>query len=172
MDPQIISAVIVSVATVAAVVIGWWLHERKNHAKYFGRKGAPETTAIELPHKTTNRGQLKSRACEHQVATPTSNLSKIKVNEIVDSINSAPPFQKEQTAKNFSGIRVRWVGYLKEASEDPRDKDSVRVNLTINQDTLIGYSFWFTEKVANFPEVRTLKETLNKPAPQHQLFEK
>jgi hypothetical protein len=85
------------------------------------------------------------------------NLSPITVKEIVDAINSAPPFQRADISKKYNGVRVNWTGYLREAREDYRSAGRVRVNLNIDPDSIVGYSFWFTEAVANFPEVRTLK---------------
>jgi hypothetical protein len=93
----------------------------------------------------------------HSVIATETTLSKITVKEIVEAINAAPPFQKDQIAKQYNGIKVKWTGYLKEAKEDYRDKESVRVNLNVERDEIVGYSFWFTVKVAKIPEIRALK---------------
>lgn len=93
----------------------------------------------------------------HSGIAPVTQLSKITVKEIVEAINAAPPFQKDQVAKQYNGIKVKWTGYLKEAKEDFYDKKSVRVNLNVKRDTIIGHSFWFTEKIAKVPEIRALK---------------
>lgn len=158
MDPQITAALIGGAATVAAAIIGWWLHERKSHNKLSVDQKSNESDSIAPIIKKTN---VVINKTESNRVQPTerhaTSISKITVKEIVESINTAPPFQKDQTAKQYNGIAVKWTGYLKEAMEDPRDKESVQVNLTINQETYIGDSFWFSEKVANFPEIRTLK---------------
>ena len=158
MDPEITAALIVGAATVAAAVIGWWLHERKSHRKLSVDQKSTESVSKYMLTDETNLVTLNTDANKHQPAVrQATSISNITVKEIVESINSAPPFQKEQIAKQYNGITVKWTGHLKEAMEDPRDKESVRVNLTINQDTYIGDSFWFSEKVENFPEIRTLK---------------
>lgn len=158
MDTQIIAAVIGGFATIAAVVIGWWLHEKKSRVKLSGGTKSLAAGKGGLPSETTDTGKVKAGENEHHsIASPAINLSKITVKEIVDTINSVPPFQKDQTAKQYNGIKVKWTGYLKEATEDFRDKESVRVSLTISQDALIGNSFWFAEKIANIPEIRTLQ---------------
>lgn len=157
-DPQITAALIGGIATIAAVVIGWWLHERKSHRKI---SAAPKSTKADSQTILTNQSSFVSaetKATSSQLTEcPVTSLSKITVKEIVESINSAPPFQKEKIAQQYNGITVNWTGHLKEAMEDPRDKESVHANFTINQDTYIGESFWFSEKVVNFPEIRSLK---------------
>ncbi|MBA3014090.1 MAG: hypothetical protein FP815_03950 [Desulfobulbaceae bacterium] len=158
MDPQITAALIGGAATVAAAIIGWWLHERKSHRKLSENQTSTESVQKYPPTDKTNLAIIKTDANKHQpVVRQVTSISNITVKDIVESINSAPPFQKEQIAKQYNGITVKWIGHLKEVMEDPRDKESVRVNLTINQDTYIGDSFWFSEKVENFPEIRTLK---------------
>jgi len=157
-DPQVLAAIIGGVATIAAVVIGWWLHERKSHTKTLA---APKSTDVEPEATLSNRNGFvsgKAKVKNSALAErPVMGLSRITVKEIVDSINSAPPFQKDQISKQYNGITVKWTGYLKEAMEDPRDKESVFANFAINKETPIGESFWFSEKVVNFPEIRTLK---------------
>ncbi|MFD0930661.1 hypothetical protein ACFQ1T_12815 [Methylophilus glucosoxydans] len=157
-DPQISAALIAGFATIAAVVVTWWLNERKNYKKSSVEQETVESDSILPLAKKTDSVSPKVEASKDQLVELTlASISKITVKEIIESINSAPPFQKELIAKQYNGIVVRWIGHLKEAMEDPRDKESVRVSLTINQGTYIGDSFWFTEKMANFPEVRTLK---------------
>lgn len=158
MDPQIIGAVIVSIATVAAVVIGWWLQEEKSHKKTSLDSKAIEPDISVLHQHTEEKSKTAVDANSHPSGiAPGANISKITVKDIVDAINAAPPFQKDQIAKQYNGIKVRWTGYLKDAKEDSRDKESVRVNLNVKRDTIIGYSFWFTEKIVKIPEIRALK---------------
>lgn len=154
MDPQIIAALIVGVTTILAVVIGWWLHQKKSHERHEKRA---ELDSKALPANRISSDKLEDQAINNQLFERPISLSNVTTKEIVDSINSAPPFQKEQIAEQYKGIVVKWTGHLKEVMADPRDKEGVRVNLSINQDTFIGDSFWFSEKVTNFPEIRTLK---------------
>lgn len=156
MDPQIIAAIIVGVASIAAVVIGWWLHQKKGDERF---KFVPKSAELDSKALAANRidsVKLEAQANSEQMVEQLVGLSKIRVKEIVESINSAPPFQTEQIAIQYKGIVVDLTGYLKEVMEDPRDKESVRVNLTFNQEIYIGNSFWFSEKLVNFPEIRTL----------------
>lgn len=157
-DPQITAALIAGVATIAAVVIGWWLHEKKSQRKPSVAPKSIESDSNNSSSIETIFASLETDANKDKSAERTlTTLSKVTVKEVVESINSAPPFQKEQIASQYKGIAVKWTGHLKEVLEDPRDKESVLVNLTINQDTFVGNSFWFSEKVAKFPEIRTLK---------------
>lgn len=158
MDAQIIAALIGGVATIAAAVIAWWLHEKKSHASLSGGSKIAVPDSKNSPPNIINNIKSDAELSRHQlIENPAINLSKITVKEIVESINVAPPFQKEQISKQYNGIKVNWIGYLRDVMEDPRDKECARVNLTINQDTFIGDSFWFSEKIVNFPEIRTLK---------------
>lgn len=84
-------------------------------------------------------------------------ISNLTVEEIVTAINSAPPYQKDEISKKYIGIRVDWVGYLKDVMEDPRDKQKVKVNFNVSSQAIIGYSFWLSENPENFPEIRVLK---------------
>lgn len=152
MDPQILSAAIGGIATIAAVVVGWWLHEKKAQDSDSQLANLPSPAARNSRHLSAVTTEQRSPSRQ------PDGLSPITVKEIVESINSSPPFQKDITSKQYNGIKVMWVGYLKDASEDFQDKESVRVNLTINPDTSIGYSFWFTEKLSRFPQIRTLKQ--------------
>ena len=82
--------------------------------------------------------------------------SPITVAEIVSSINSAPPYQREELSTKYNGIAVRWQGYLREARTSFHDKDSVTINLNMAPEKAIGNSFWFTEKLASFQDIKTL----------------
>lgn len=154
MDPQIIAALIVGVTTILAVVIGWWLHQKKSHERH-GKRAELDSTALVVNRISSDK--LEDQAINNQLFERLISLTNITTKEIVDSINSAPPFQMEQIAEQYKGIFVKWTGHLKEVITDPLDKEAVRVNLSINQDTFKGDSFWFSEKVTNFPEIRSLK---------------
>lgn len=158
-DSQIAAALIGGFATIAAAVIGWWLHERNHHMRPTEDQNSAESVLRAPLANKTNSISVKNEANKYQtVKRLESNLSKITVKEILESINSAPPFQKEQIAKQYNGITVKWTGHLREVMADPHDREIVRVNLTINQGAYIGDSCWFSEKVTDFPEIRTLKK--------------
>jgi hypothetical protein len=82
--------------------------------------------------------------------------SPIGVAEIVSAINSAPPYQRDELSKKYNGVVVRWQGYLREARTSFHDSESVTVNLNIAPGKAVGNSFWFTEKLASFPDIKTL----------------
>jgi len=93
-----------------------------------------------------------------ELNSTNTGISPVTVDEIIDAINSAPPFQKDEISKKYAGIKVNWVGYLKKADQDYRDKNSIRVNLNANKNDIFSNSIWFTEQVSKFPDIRTLKE--------------
>jgi len=154
MDAQVIAAVIGAIATIAAVVVSWWLQEKKSDSNPSMIKQEVKKISATEEHALQ---EIKNNTNEPHLTTDIQkNISKVTVNEIIDAINSAPPFQKDQIAKQYNGIKVKWTGYLNEAREHSQDKESVRVQLNVNRDEIVGYSFWFTEKVAKIPDIRTL----------------
>lgn len=90
-------------------------------------------------------------------ANENKDISNLTVEEIIKAINSAPPYQKDEISQKYNGIRVSWVGYLRDVMEDPRDKEKVWVNFNVSSQAIIGYSFWLSERPENFPEIRVLK---------------
>lgn len=159
MDSQIVAAVIGGTSTIAAVVIGWWLHKKNINVKDSNSVKSSEIIAVQPSASIGETNKSGLPKINNQLITDTlTNLSKITVKEIVESINSSPPFQKDKISKQYNGIKVKWIGYLNDASEDFCDKESVRVNLLVEPDRIIGNSFWFTEKTAKFPEIRSLKK--------------
>lgn len=154
------------VLLITAIVLGvfWIQNPSGNYEPYLAVIGLIMAALEILRRKSreTNKDDLlasdnKGNISELSVKEQAINMSRITVEEIVGTINSAPPFQKEEISKKYVGIKVKWIGYLREAKEDYQDKDSVRVNLNIDKNKMSGYSFWFTEKVSKFPEIRTLK---------------
>lgn len=94
---------------------------------------------------------------KNNVDEKNKSISNLTVEEIVTAINSAPPYQKDDISNKYTGIRVEWIGYLKDVRVDPRDKKKVMVNFNINRQKIIGYSFWLSENLDNFPEIRILR---------------
>ena len=118
-----------------------------------------KNTAIDLPpqhsaHVVPANGKAPSL---NKVDEKNKAISNLTVEEIVTAINSAPPYQKDEISKKYIGIRVDWVGYLKDVMEGPRDKQNVMVNFNVNSQAIIGYSFWLSENPESFPEIRVLK---------------
>lgn len=123
------------------------------------RRKSAKNTAIDLPpqhsaHVVLANGKAPSL---NKVDEKNKAISNLTVEEIVAAINSAPPYQKDEISKKYIGIRVDWVGYLKDVMEDPRDKQKVMVNFNVNSQAIIGHSFWLSENPESFPEIRVLK---------------
>jgi hypothetical protein len=89
-------------------------------------------------------------------AAKAAPLTNITVKEIVDTVRSAPPLQQQDAAKNYIGLDVEWTGYLKSAEPEYKSTQSIRVNLNINKDEVIGYSIWFKIDINTIPELRVL----------------
>lgn len=82
-------------------------------------------------------------------------LSKITVKEIVNEINSSPPFQKEAVANRYNGLIVEWSGYLHSAEKLSVKKNIVKVNLRTEKEFNIGcYYIWFEIAVNDFPDIQ------------------
>lgn len=146
MDPQITAAIIIGLATMVAPVIGWWLYRKffNTHSNTQPSSIPPSPDDSNSPNPLTQRNHLRPSA--------------ITVKEIIEAINSAPSYQKQQIADHYKGINVKLTGYLNTTLDDPHNRNNVRVNLNIDPDVIIGDSIWFSEKVTNFPEIRSLKK--------------
>ena len=117
-----------------------------------------KNTAIAAPQHDAHVVPAKGKdASQNKGDEKNKDISNLTVEEIVTAINSAPPYQKDDISKKYIGIRVDWIGYLKDVMEDPRDKEKVMVNFNVSSQAIIGYSFWLSEKPENFPEIRVLK---------------
>lgn len=123
------------------------------------RRNSAKNTAIDLPpqHSAYVVPASGKASSLNTVDEKNKAISNLTVEEIVTAINSAPPYQKNEISKKYIGIRVDWVGYLKNVMEDPRDKQKVMVNFNVNSQAIIGYSFWLSENPESFPEIRVLK---------------
>lgn len=77
--------------------------------------------------------QTQSEEIQSVDVSPVSieRISPITFEDISKAINEAPPFQRQQVAKNFVGIRVEWDAFLKGAYGDK--DDMVRLRLTTNK---------------------------------------
>jgi hypothetical protein len=56
-------------------------------------------------------------------------ISPLTVKQIVDYINNAAPFQRDDIAKNYIGLKVNWVGTLWDVEKNFSDLKNVRVQL-------------------------------------------
>ena len=153
----------------------WAMYPAKNYEPYLAISTVAlailefirrKMSAIDLSKAASfGKGEAIERAAEQVLVKPLPpavslecmpKISSITVRQIVDSINNAPPFQKAEMAEKYNGIIVEWTGYLKEASEDFRDKSSAKINLNVERERIIGCSFWTSVKVNDFPEIKTL----------------
>ena len=86
-------------------------------------------------------------------STATASLS---VGEIVAAVNTAPPLQKSDVARNYVGIAIDWTGYLRSAEEEFQDPKLIRVNLVVDKADVVGDSIWFTIGRDEVPELKVL----------------
>ena len=168
-----VELILLLISIVFAVL--WAMYPAKNYEPYLAISTVAlailefvrrKISAIDLPKAPYFDEREKiERAAEQVLLKPLppavspeymQKISSITVRQIVDSINNAPPFQKAEMAEKYNGIIVEWTGYLKEASKDFRDKNSAQINLNVERDQNIGFSFWTSVKVKEFPEIKTL----------------
>jgi hypothetical protein len=104
------------------------------------------------------RRQSKVVSATQGHSADAASPSPITVEEIVDTINSAPPFQRAELSKQYNGVTVKWIGYLHQVENDfSALPGHVRVRANVDNERVIGHSFLFSESVTRFPQVRTLK---------------
>lgn len=123
---------------------------RRKSEKNIAIDVSPQYGAPIVPAKGEDTSQINDEE-------RNKNISNLTVEEIITAINSAPPYQKDEISKKYIGIRVDWIGYLKDVMKDPRDKEKVMVNFNVSSQKIIGHSFWLSEKPENFPVIRVLK---------------
>lgn len=160
MDSQIIAALIIGIATVLTVVVGWWLNGKKGQPNSSPELEETSKLIVEkpsTPHSSNHSNNESFPTSESEPPVP-KKTSAITVKEIVNAVNSAPPFQKPKIAEQYNGLQVDWIGYLREVREDFRDQESVHVNLDVDQDMPIGHRISFAEKIEKFPEIRVLNQ--------------
>ena len=85
-------------------------------------------------------------------STPTS----VTVKEVIESINSAPPFQKKEVSEKYVGLVFESVGYLTKVDTDWNDRSKVRVNILLEKGSIVGNSVWFSTKLDEHPELKVL----------------
>jgi hypothetical protein len=84
----------------------------------------------------------------------SSALSKLTVKEIVDAINNSAPFQREDVAKNYRGIKVKWEGKLWDVNKTSTSiGDSVRVQLNPEPNEHL-YSIYFDVPIETYPQLK------------------
>ncbi|TOQ70803.1 hypothetical protein [Vibrio parahaemolyticus] len=118
--------------------------------------------------KENSLSSIPQNATKNNTASPEGNLdlktpnledtspTTITVKEVIESINSAPPFQKEDVSKRYIGLVFEQVGYLTKINTDWNDKNKVRVNILLEKGGIIGHSIWFSTKLDEYPELKVL----------------
>ena len=144
-----------------SLAIIWSQNPSDNYEPYIVALGFGLTFIEFLRRKNTTRTNRTENKLQEVIKTTplvsSERLSNLTVREILDQINLLPLFQKENASHEYSGIKVKWDGYLKEVMTDPRNEENVRINLNIHKDDIIGDNFWFSIKVEDFPEIKVLK---------------
>ncbi|EIV8480247.1 hypothetical protein M2G96_12305 [Vibrio vulnificus] len=102
--------------------------------------------------KVCHAKDLDQKISNIEDTTPTS----ITVNEVIESINSAPPFQKKEVSEKYVGLVFESVGYLTKIDTDWNDKSKVRVNMLLEKGSIAGNSIWFSTKLDEHPELKVL----------------
>jgi hypothetical protein len=86
--------------------------------------------------------------------TTSAAISTLSVKNIVDSINKAAPFQKDDIEKNYHGLKVRWKGELWNIEKDSllSIAGSVRVELRPEHGQL--YGIYFDVPIEKYPQLK------------------
>ncbi|MEL4278647.1 hypothetical protein AAEH77_19120 [Shewanella xiamenensis] len=102
--------------------------------------------------KICNTRYLDQKVSEIEDSATTA----MTVEEVIESINAAPPFQKKEISEKYIGLVFEEVGYLKKIDTDWNDKSKVRVNILLEKGRIVGHSIWFSTKLDEYPELKVL----------------
>ena len=128
----------------------WFLRKLRLHR-------VESTLDNDQAQQLTPRANASHHHAKEPEAPPTPATSYVSVQEIVDAINNAPPFQQETVAEHYVGIPVEWEGFLRNVKQDPRDISLVQVNLITDRSRIVGHSIWFSTHPDKLPEIKTLQ---------------
>ena len=112
----------------------------------------PSPPSVVEKEKICHEKDLVHKISISEDSTPTS----ITVKEVIESINSAPPFQKKEVSEKYVGLVFESVGYLKKVDTDWNDRSKVRVNMLLEKGSIVGNSIWFSTKLDEHPELKVL----------------
>ena len=79
-------------------------------------------------------------------------ISTLTVKEIVSYINNSAPFQRDDIAKNYTGLKVNWEGALWDVEKDIFSSNNVRVQLRPEPDSI--YGIYFNVPIENYPQFK------------------
>lgn len=85
--------------------------------------------------------------------TNTDVISPLTVKQIVDYINNSAPFQRDDIAKNYIGLKVNWVGTLWDVEKDISPFSNVKVQLKPESDNII-YGIYFKVPIEKYPQFK------------------
>ncbi|MBE4076687.1 hypothetical protein BTR40_06775 [Vibrio parahaemolyticus] len=106
----------------------------------------------------TENATISSAEVEEPVRKSKSScaeFSSLDVKTIIAQIHDSPPYQRQEIEKSYNGIKLCVSGHLNKVSEDYRDKNKVRVQLSPYG---LGdfHSVYFSILPSEFPEIKIL----------------
>ena len=116
-----------------------------------------ENPSVEKPAKVISKPKRRD-ITENLSSLENVKPTTITVEEVINSINSAPPFQKKDVAEKYKGLVFEQVGYLNSVEKDWKDERKVRVNILLEQKSVIGKSIWFSTSLEQTPEIKVLQK--------------
>jgi hypothetical protein len=127
--PKIIISIIIILAAAFILILIW----------------SPTTQIKEIRNPAVPPSQRKQN-----LDTGETTMNKITVKEIVNYINNSAPFQRDDIAKNYLGIKVTWEGALWDINKS--SFKNIRVKLNPEPDHF--YGILFEVPVEKYPQFK------------------
>jgi len=115
----------------------------------------PSKNSENIPSQEYNSNKLSFDS----ITEGPAELSTLTVKNIIDEIHNAAPFQRDEIAKNYHGIKVNWEGafYNVRKSFTKITGDSVRVELKPEPKNW-SYSILFEVPLRKYPQLKIAQE--------------
>lgn len=84
--------------------------------------------------------------------TKVDVISALTVKQITDYINNSAPFQRDEIAKNYIGLKVNWEGALWDVEKDRSSLNGVTVKLNPEPDSI--HAIYFNVPIEKYPQFK------------------
>jgi hypothetical protein len=88
----------------------------------------------------------------------SANISALTVNDIINDINNAAPFQRDAVAQNYHGIKVNWKGNLWDINKSLPGLTGQIASVKLNADPdNLHYGILFDVSISKYPQLKVAR---------------